>query len=80
MVFPVIDVVNSLTEIQSPQAYWIKLKQSLEEEGSEAVTNCHTLKMVVEYGKVCLTDVAKTKEIFCLIQSILYSNAKPFKL
>jgi hypothetical protein len=37
--------------------YWNKLKQRLNEEGNETVTNCHQLKLPAA-GKKRLTDVA----------------------
>ena len=39
--FSVIDVVEVLTDSPDPGAYWRKLKQRLNEEGSEVVTLCH---------------------------------------
>lgn len=80
MVCSVIDVVKILAESQDSQAYWRKLKQRLKEEGNETVTNCHALKMIAEDGKMRLTDVAKTKDILRLIQSIPSKKAEPFKL
>jgi hypothetical protein len=78
--FSIVDVVRILTESQNPQAYWRKLKQRLKKEGNETVTNCHALKMVAEDGKMRLTDIAKTKDILRLIQSIPSKKAEPFKL
>ena len=60
--------------------YWNKLKQRLNEEGSELVTNCHQLKMRAADGKMRLTDVANTEQLFRLIQSIPSPKAEPFKL
>ena len=56
--FSVVDVVGVLTESKDSGAYWRKLKQRLNEEGSEVVTNCHGLKMKAADGKMRLTDVA----------------------
>lgn len=78
--FSVIDIVKILTESQDSPAYWRKLKQRLKEEGNETVTNCHALKMIAEDGKMRLTDVAETKDILRLIQSIPSKKAEPFKL
>jgi hypothetical protein len=78
--FSVVDVVRVLTESQDPQSYWRKLKQRLKEDGNETVTNCHALKMVAEDGKMRLTDIAKTRDILRLIQSIPSKKAEPFKL
>ncbi len=42
----------------------------MKEEGNETETNCHGLKMLAPDGKMRLTDVADTKQLFRLIQSI----------
>lgn len=76
----VIDVVEVLTNSVDPQAYWRKLKQRLKGEGNETVTNLHGLKMEAKDGKMRLTDVADTEQIFRLIQSIPSPKAEPFKL
>jgi hypothetical protein len=51
----------------------------LKEEGNETVTNCHALKMRAADGKMRLTDVADTEQLFRLIQSIPSPKAEPFK-
>ncbi len=76
----IIDVIAVLTESVDANAYWRKLKQRLKEEGNETVTNCHGLKMLAPDGKMRLTDVADTEQIFRLIQSIPSPKAEPFKL
>ncbi|MEC4004541.1 Bro-N domain-containing protein [Flavobacterium sp. SUN052] len=76
----VIDVVGALTESVDANAYWRKLKQRLKAEGNETVTNCHGLKMLAPDGKMRLTDVANTEQLFRLIQSIPSPKAEPFKL
>lgn len=76
----VIDVIEVLTDSIDPQAYWRKLKQRLKQEGNETVTNLHGLKMQAKDGKMRLTDVADTEQIFRLIQSIPSPKAEPFKL
>ncbi len=76
----IIDVVGILTESVDPNAYWRKLKQRLKEEGNETVTNCHGLKMLAQDGKMRMTDVADTEQLFRLVQSIPSPKAEPFKL
>jgi hypothetical protein len=76
----IIDVIEVLTESVDPNAYWRKLKQRLKQEGNETVTNCHGLKMRAQDGKMRLTDVADTEQLFRLIQSIPSPKAEPFKL
>jgi len=78
--FSVVDVVGILSESIAPQTYWRKLKQRLKEEGNETVTNCHALKMQAADGKMRLTDVADTEQLFRLIQSIPSPKAEPFKM
>jgi len=78
--FSIVDIVGILSESIDQQAYWRKLKQRLKEEGNETVTNCHALKMLAADGKMRLTDVADTQQLFRLIQSIPSPKAEPFKL
>jgi hypothetical protein len=49
--FSIIDVISILTESIDPNAYWRKLKQRLNNEGNQTVTNCHGLKMIAADGK-----------------------------
>ena len=78
--FSIVDVCAVLTESKDPAAYWRKLKQRLKQEGNETVTNCHGLKLRAADGKLRLTDVADTEQLFRLIQSIPSLKAEPFKL
>ncbi len=43
------------------------------------MTNCHGLKMLAPDGKMRLTDVADTEQLFRIIQSIPSPKAEPFK-
>jgi len=76
----IIDVIAVLTESLNANAYWRKIKQRLKEEGNQTVTNCHGLKMQASDGKMRMTDVADTEQLFRLIQSIPSPKAEPFKL
>ena len=81
--FAIVDVVAVLTEqddYNKSRKYWNKLKQRLKEEGNETVTNCHQLKLQAADGKMRLTDVADTEQLFRLIQSIPSPKAEPFKI
>lgn len=78
--FSVIDIIEVLTDSVDSNAYWRKLKQRLREEGNQTVTNIHGFKMLAKDGKMRLTDVADTEQIFRLIQSIPSPKAEPFKL
>ena len=66
--FSIVDVCDVLTDSKAPTAYWRKLKQRLKEEGNETVTNCHALKMRAADGKMRLTDVADTEQLFRLMR------------
>ena len=77
--FSIVDVVDVLTESKDSTAYWRKLKQRLKAEGNETVTNCHALKLRAADGKMRLTDVADTEQLFRIIQSIPSPKAEPFK-
>jgi len=80
--FSIVDVCYVLAEskdYQTARKYWNKLKQRLKEEGNETVTNCHQLKMKADDGKMRMTDVADTEQLFRLIQSIPSKKAEPFK-
>ena len=77
--FSIVDVCGILAESKDSAAYWRKLKQRLKEEGNETVTNCHALKMQAPDGKMRLTDVADTEQLFRVIQSIPSPKAEPFK-
>lgn len=81
--FSIVDVIGVLTEQQDYQKarkYWNKLKQRLNDEGSQLVTNCHQLKMTAKDGKKRMTDVASTEQLLRLIQSIPSKKAEPFKV
>lgn len=78
--FSIVDVVAILTDSPNPQTYWRVLKKRLKEEGNETVTNCNALKLKAADGKMRLTDVADTEQLFRLIQSIPSPKAEPFKL
>jgi prophage antirepressor-like protein len=78
--FSVVDVVEVLTDSPNPRKYWSVLKTRLKQEGNETATNCSQLKLPMPDGKMRLTDVANTEQLFRLIQSIPSPKAEPFKL
>ena len=80
--FSVVDVVGVLTDQPTQdgaRTYWKVLKKRLIEEGNKTVTNCNQLKLLAQDGKMRLTDVASTEQIFRIIQSIPSPKAEPFK-
>lgn len=77
--FSIVDVCGVLTESPNSRNYWKVLKHRLVKEGNETVTNCNQLKLQAEDGKMRLTDVADTEQLFRLIQSIPSPKAEPFK-
>ena len=79
----IVDVIAVLTDqndYQGARNYWKVLKHRLIKEGNETVTNCNQLKLQAEDGKMRVTDVADTEQLFRLIQSIPSPKAEPFKL
>ena len=76
----IVDVIALLTESNNPQVYWRVLKKRLLAEGNQTVTKCNGLKMQAQDGKMRMTDVADTEQLFRLIQSIPSPKAEPFKL
>ena len=80
--FSIVDVVAILADSKdflTARKYWNKLKERLKKEGNETVSNCNALKLKAADGKMHLTDVADTEQLFRLIQSIPSPKAEPFK-
>lgn len=78
--FSIIDTIEVLTGTDRPRKYWNDLKKKLQTEGSEVSEKIGQLKMPAADGKMRLTDVADTEQLFRLIQSIPSPKAEPFKL
>ena len=76
----IVDVIEILTGTDRPRKYWRDLKARLKKEGSELSEKIGQLKMPAEDGKMRITDVADTEQLFRLIQSIPSPKAEPFKL
>ena len=77
--FSIVDVCGVLTDSPNPRNYWKVQKHRLVKEGNETVTNCNQLKLRAEDGKMRMTDVADSEQLFRLIQSIPSPKAEPFK-
>ena len=76
----IVNVIEILTGTDRPRKYWSDLKARLKKEGSELSEKIGQLKMPAEDGKMRITDVADTEQLFRLIQSIPSPKAEPFKL
>lgn len=60
----VIAVLTGQINYQAARNYWKVLKHRLAKEGNETVTNCNRLKLPAEDGKMRMTDVADTEQLF----------------
>ena len=80
--FSVIDVIGALTnnDYQKSRNYWKWLKNKLNNEGSELVSNTSQLKMKSTDGKYYNTDRFDTKGILRLIESVPSPKSEAFKL
>lgn len=78
--FSIIDILGILTESDNPRKYWSVLKTRLKKEGNELATICSQLKLKASDGKMRNTDVADTKGIFRIIQSVPSPKAESFKM
>ncbi|WP_067146207.1 BRO family protein [Methanobrevibacter olleyae] len=77
--FSIIDVIEVLTESSNPSRYWSELKKKISEEQGQPFENIERLKLPAKDGKMRLTDVANTKQLLRIIQSVPSPNAEPFK-
>ena len=81
--FSVVDIIAALIQqpdFQAARNYWKVLKNRLNREGSQSVTNCNRLKMLAEDGKMRFTDVADPETLLRIIQSVPSPRAEPIKL
>ena len=81
--FSVQDIIAILTDqsdYQKVRNYWKWLKNKLRSEGSEVVSVTNQLKLLAPDGKMRLTDVVDTEQVFRIIQSVPSKKAEPFKL
>ena len=80
--FSVVDICAVLTDsdYQTARNYWKWLKNKLNAEGSQLVSDTNQLKMEAPDGKMRQTDVMDTEQVLRLVQSIPSKKAEPFKL
>ena len=78
--FSVVDVIEALTDSESPSVYWTVMKTRVKnEDGFQLFTICKRLKLLADDGKMRETDCSNTEGIFRIIQSIPSPKAEPFK-
>lgn len=79
--FSIVDVIEAVTETDTPRRYWSDLKRQLsEKEGYiELYDNFVQLKMPAQDGKMRETDAVSVETLFRIIQSIPSKKAEPFK-
>ena len=77
--FSIVDIIEVLTGTDRPRKYWSDLKARLKKEGSELSEKIGQLKIAAEDGKMRITDMADTEQLFRLIQSIPSPKVEPFK-
>jgi len=78
--FSVIDVVKILTDSANPRDYWFKMKLRVKNsDGFDLSTACRQIKLIASDGKLRETDVADTRILLRIIQSIPSPKAEPFK-
>lgn len=68
-----------LQKVKNQEIIGIVLKKREKENGVELSTNCRRLKMPAKDGKMRETDVATTKQLLRIIQSVPSPKAEPFK-
>ena len=78
--FSIVDVCQVLTDSDNPRRYWSDLKRKLLAEGSQVYEEIVQLKLRASDGKLRLTDVADTEQLFRIIQSIPSPKAETFKV
>lgn len=81
--FSALDIIGALTsqtDYTKNRNYWKWLKNKLNQEGSEVVSITNQLKLKAPDGKLRITDVLDTHQIFRIIQSIPSKKAEPFKM
>ena len=76
----IVDVIEVLTGTDNPRRYWSDVKRKMKAEGNQLYENIVQLKMKSADGKFYNTDVANTKGILRIIQSVPSPKAEPFKM
>jgi DNA-damage-inducible protein D len=79
--FPIVDIIEILTETSNPRRYWSDLKRKLTAEGLmfELYEKIVQLKVESTDGKRYATDCANTEGVLRIIMSIPSPKAEPLK-
>jgi DNA-damage-inducible protein D len=79
--FPIVDIIEILTETSNPRRYWSDLKRKLTTEGLmfELYEKIVQLKVESTDGKKYATDCANTEGVLRIIMSIPSPKAEPLK-
>ncbi len=72
--FSVVDVIEALVQTDRPRKYWSDLKTKLKKEGSQVSDFFGHLKMQAADGKLRLTDVADTQQLFSAGASLIHTS------
>ena len=76
----VVDVVGVLADSSEPRKYWNRLKNKLKkEENFETSSITRQLKLKVQDGKYCMTDVPDIEGMFRIIESVPSKNVEQIK-
>jgi len=76
--FSVVDAVTALAEPANPRVYWAVLKNRLNKEGNELITNCKQLKLLSADGKSYKTDVVNAEGLIKLAWHIKSPHSEAF--
>ena len=76
--FSVVDIVAVFTDSKNPRRYWCDLKRKAKAQGSQLYDEIVQLKLKSDDGKFYMTDVANTKQIRQIIESIPSAKAELF--
>jgi DNA-damage-inducible protein D len=79
--FPIVDIIEILTETSNPRRYWSDLKRKLTNEGLmiELYEKIVQLKVQSTDGKKYTTDCANTEGVLRIIMSVPSPKAEPLR-
>lgn len=77
--YAIMDIIPILTQSKNPKSYWSILKGRIKKETIDEVTICDKMKLPDKKSIIRLNDVANTKQLLRIMQSIPSPNAELFK-